>query len=76
MKTAINFLTQTPTFTKTQCAYALPGGAHCFAVPGEGGDPSSEGKERNPPSGFSDTLNALVPHVSPSPEDTDLVWQG
>lgn len=35
MKTAINFATQTPTFTEAQRSYLLPAGAHHVAVPGE-----------------------------------------
>lgn len=37
MKTTINFATETPTFTETQRFYLLPGSAHRFAVPGDGG---------------------------------------
>lgn len=49
MKTAINFLTQTPTLTETQCAYVLPGGTHRFAVPGKQGAQAQKGKKRTHP---------------------------
>lgn len=67
MKTAINFATQTPTFTETQRSYLLPGGAHHFAVPGEGGGTSSEEKRKT----HWDALihwfpSALMPRVSPT----------
>lgn len=68
MKTAINFATQTPTFTETQRSYLLPGGAHHFAVPAEGGGTSSEGKRRNPLRGPHSVMPKCpeaprVPHI-------------
>lgn len=77
MKTAINFATQTPTFSEAQCSSLFPSSAHCSAVPREWGGLSSEGEEWN---SRGDVLiqcrtSVLVPHVSPAVVSRQ-VWHG